>query len=362
MAGEPPRTGGVQSVERAFEVLEIMASAGGTITLSDLAERAELPQPTIHRLVRTLLVMGYVRQLPDRRYALGPKLIRLGESAAQQLGAWSRPHLTQLVERTGETANMAVLDSDMAVYVAQVPSPHTMRMFTEVGRRVYPHCTGVGKALLMQLPNDAVRSLLGPNGNAGVDGEFAHHARRADPRPRVEPVQGVHRGRRRTRGGGPVFRGAGGRCADPDRALRIRPGGADHPEVCDTDRTVAQTGGARSGVRVRQGVRAIARFHAAGDHRQPGRTGRNDQGSPPSTSMTPSAKDVTSSTFPATIVGRDDRLAGRLPVMEDGLAGDVENGLGRVEVATGPTTRALPRPNTRRKSLCPKILYDRAVD
>jgi IclR family acetate operon transcriptional repressor len=129
-----------------------------------LAERAELPQPTIHRLVRTLLVMGYVRQLPDRRYALGPKLIRLGESAAQQLGAWSRPHLTQLVERTGETANMAVLDSDMAVYVAQVPSPHTMRMFTEVGRRVYPHCTGVGKALLMQLPNDAVRSLLSRTG------------------------------------------------------------------------------------------------------------------------------------------------------------------------------------------------------
>lgn len=164
MGGEPPRTGGVQSVERAFEVLEIIASAGGTITLSDLAERAELPQPTIHRLARTLLVMGYVRQLPDRRYALGPKLIRLGESAAQQLGAWSRPHLTQLVERTGETANIAVLDSDMAVYVAQVPSPHTMRMFTEVGRRVYPHCTGVGKALLMQLPNDAVRSLLDRTG------------------------------------------------------------------------------------------------------------------------------------------------------------------------------------------------------
>jgi IclR family acetate operon transcriptional repressor len=164
MGGEPPRTGGVQSVERAFELLEIIASAGGTITLSDLAERAELPQPTIHRLVRTLLGMGYVRQLPDRRYALGPKLIRLGESAAQQLGAWSRPHLTQLVERTGETANIAVLDSDMAVYVAQVPSPHTMRMFTEVGRRVYPHCTGVGKALLMQLPNDAVRSLLDRTG------------------------------------------------------------------------------------------------------------------------------------------------------------------------------------------------------
>lgn len=152
--------GGVQSVERAFELLEIMANAGGTVALGELAERADLPLPTIHRLARTLLTLGYVRQLPNRHYTLGPKLIRLGESAARLIGSWSRPHLLELVERTGETANLAVIDGDMAVYVAQVPSPHSMRMFTEVGRRVYPHCTGVGKALLMQLPDDAVRALL----------------------------------------------------------------------------------------------------------------------------------------------------------------------------------------------------------
>jgi IclR family transcriptional regulator, acetate operon repressor len=84
----------------------------------------------------------------------------LGESAAQLIGAWSRPHLTELVQRTGESANMAVLDNDRAVYVAQVPSPYATRMFTEVGRRVQLHCTGVGKALLMQLPNDNVHALL----------------------------------------------------------------------------------------------------------------------------------------------------------------------------------------------------------
>lgn len=160
MAAEPATKGGVQSVERAFELLEILADAGGTAALGELAARADLPQPTIHRLVRTLLAMGYVRQLPNRHYALGPKLIRLGESAARLIGTWSVPHLAGLVERTGETANMAVLDNDMAVYVAQVPSPHAMRMFTEPGRCVYLHCTGVGKALLMLLPNDTVLALL----------------------------------------------------------------------------------------------------------------------------------------------------------------------------------------------------------
>ena len=64
MANESPIKASVQSVERAFELLEIIASSGGTIALGKLAARAELPQPTIHRLVRTLLMMGYVRQLP----------------------------------------------------------------------------------------------------------------------------------------------------------------------------------------------------------------------------------------------------------------------------------------------------------
>ena len=160
MADNSPVSGSVQSVERAFELLEIMASAGPSIAFGELAARAELPQPTIHRLVRTLLNMGYVRQLPNRHYALGPKLIRLGESAARLIGSSARPHLAGLVERTGESANMAVLDNDMAVYVAQVPSPHSMRMFTEVGRRVHMHSTGVGKALLMQLSDEAVLALM----------------------------------------------------------------------------------------------------------------------------------------------------------------------------------------------------------
>jgi IclR family acetate operon transcriptional repressor len=152
--------GGVQSVERVFEILEIMASAGGSIRLSALAEAAGLPLPTIHRLTRTLTNRGYVRQLPSRQYALGPKLIRLGESAARQISAWSRPYLSELVDTTGETANMAVLNGTKAVYVAQVPSAHSMRMFTEVGREVFLHCTGVGKALLTQLSDDAVRSIV----------------------------------------------------------------------------------------------------------------------------------------------------------------------------------------------------------
>ena len=69
-----------------------------------------------------------------------------------------------LVDKLGETANMAVLDSDMVIYVAQVPSPHAMRMFTEVGRRAHTHDTGVGKALLGELGDEQVRSIVSRQG------------------------------------------------------------------------------------------------------------------------------------------------------------------------------------------------------
>jgi IclR family acetate operon transcriptional repressor len=156
--------GGVQSLERAFDLLERMADAGGEVGLSELSSSSGLPLPTIHRLMRTLVACGYVRQQPNRRYALGPRLIRLGESSARLLGTWARPYLARLVEETGETANMALLDGDEVVYVAQVPSRHSMRMFTEVGRRVLPHSTGVGKALLATTPPDEVRALLARTG------------------------------------------------------------------------------------------------------------------------------------------------------------------------------------------------------
>ena len=155
-----PRSGSVQSVERAFGLLETMADRGGVMGLSELAVVSGLPLPTIHRLVRTLVELGYLRQDPSRRYVLGPRLIRLGESSGQMLSVWARSHLSRLVDELGESANLAMLDGDRVVYVGQVPSRHTMRMFTEVGRRVFPHCTAVGKAIMAQLPPEQVLAIL----------------------------------------------------------------------------------------------------------------------------------------------------------------------------------------------------------
>ncbi len=143
--------GGVQSLHRALDLVEAVAEAGGQATIAAISATAGLPLPTAHRLLQTLVERGYMRQLPNRQYALGFRLIPLGTAAGRFTTAEVTSVLADLVTATGESANLAVLAGDHAEYVAQVPSAHSMRMFTEVGRRVELHCTGVGKAMLAQL-------------------------------------------------------------------------------------------------------------------------------------------------------------------------------------------------------------------
>lgn len=158
--GESPADRTRSVADRVFVVLEALADAETPPTLSELAELTALPMPTIHRLLRFLTTNGYVRQEPSKRYILGLAMIRFGQSASRGLDSWAAPHLAGLVAKYGETTNMAMLEGDSVVYVAQVPSPRSMRMFTEIGHVVMPHCAGVGKAILSMLSDQQVTDLL----------------------------------------------------------------------------------------------------------------------------------------------------------------------------------------------------------
>lgn len=152
--------GGVQSLHRSLDLLEAIAAHGGHLSLGELSEASSIPAPTVHRLLRTLLERGYVRQRADRRYALGYRLVPLGTSATALMGETVRSVLADLVGELGESANLAVLSGHQAEYVAQVPSAHAMRMFTQVGHRVELHCTGVGKAMLAHLEESVVAEVI----------------------------------------------------------------------------------------------------------------------------------------------------------------------------------------------------------
>jgi IclR family acetate operon transcriptional repressor len=162
MTSEPavPRSASVQSVDRALDVLEALAAAGKPLGVGELSDLTGLPQGTAHRLLQSLQQRGYVRRDASRKYSVGTSAMRLADAAQRSLARSARPFLAELVTLSGETANLAVMEGDDVVYVAQVSSPHTLRMFAEVGRHVPPHSTAVGKVLLAGMPRERALALL----------------------------------------------------------------------------------------------------------------------------------------------------------------------------------------------------------
>lgn len=150
----------MQSLERAFDVLETLGDAARPLSLAEIAAQTGLAAATAHRILKTLQARGAVNQGGDRNYSLGPVLIALGRQATPGLAEIATPILAELEELSQETANLAVLEHDLIVYVAQIASRQQMRMFTEVGRQVLPHASGVGKAIMSMLPEHQVRALL----------------------------------------------------------------------------------------------------------------------------------------------------------------------------------------------------------
>lgn len=162
--GTPTTRRTVQSISRAFDILEALAAAGQAIGITEIAERVDLPLPTIHRILHTLMETGYVFQNPRRLYALGARLIPLSRYAGGALGVTLRPYLTDVVDTVGESASVAMLDQDFARYIAHLPAEHGVHLFTEIGNQVSLYATGVGKAILASLPEEDAIAILNRSG------------------------------------------------------------------------------------------------------------------------------------------------------------------------------------------------------
>jgi DNA-binding IclR family transcriptional regulator len=167
--GEVDR-GRVQSLDRALDILEALAGAGRGIGIVDLSARVGLHASTVHRLLATLVMRGYARQSPrSQRYSLGTRVLQLGRSFHDRSDLRQEAHryLQQLTENSEETANLVMRDGDEVVYIDQVQSPHLVRMFAEIGRRVPLHSTAGGKAILAYWDASEVDRLVAESGLPG---------------------------------------------------------------------------------------------------------------------------------------------------------------------------------------------------
>lgn len=131
--------------------------------IMDLSAELGFHKSTTHRLVTSLQYMGYIRQDEESlKYALSLKFLEIGSKILEQTNMASliHPSLKKLSEQTGETVHLVRREGTEAVYIDKVESTvSSIRMVSRVGSRIPLYCSGVGKALLAELPDPEIEDI-----------------------------------------------------------------------------------------------------------------------------------------------------------------------------------------------------------
>lgn len=142
--------GSVNSVIRAFRILESVVFANGPVSLAEISQRVQLPASTTHRLLRTLMRAGYIAQEEHtERYVATLKLFNLGSMVLSRFSLAERllPMMRRLAEEIGESVSLVVLEGMEGVLLERVAGSRGMQVFSKY-RRVPLYCTAAGKAIL----------------------------------------------------------------------------------------------------------------------------------------------------------------------------------------------------------------------
>jgi DNA-binding IclR family transcriptional regulator len=147
---------------RVFALLAAFDPDHRALRLTELAERAELPLPTAHRLVRELLEWGALTRRSSGEYVIGRRLWDVGLLAPVQAGLRqvASPFLHDLYGATLATVHLAVRDGTSALYVDRLSGHASVPVVSQVGSRLPLHATGVGKVLLAHAPDDVQAAVL----------------------------------------------------------------------------------------------------------------------------------------------------------------------------------------------------------
>lgn len=159
-----------QSVEKVFDIIEVMAKNELPMRLQDIAREAGMPASTTLRLINTLVTYGYANQnIETLKYSLSLKFALIGSIVASKnsMRTVVRPYLLHLAEQCGESCCLAVEENMETVYLDTVESPDSLLRITQrIGKRAPMHCTGVGKCMLLNYSDSRLEELARQKGLA----------------------------------------------------------------------------------------------------------------------------------------------------------------------------------------------------
>ena len=152
----------VQSAARIFQVLELLA-VKGEMGLMELSSALDLHKSTVHRLLMSLIYMGYARQDETTlKYMLSYKIVTLAGKVLERTNVLQivKPYMEHLSDISGETVHLVQREGSNILYLYKIEAKvGTIRMASHVGMMQPMYCTGVGKAILSELPEEEVEKI-----------------------------------------------------------------------------------------------------------------------------------------------------------------------------------------------------------
>lgn len=152
----------IQSIDRALDMLEVLATQKDGLGISAIAQRTKLSKSTAHRIAASLVERGYVEHDTSGNYRLGLKYIEIASFYINslELQTEARPFLRELTSQLGLTAHLGILDAHEVVYVEKLDVFPGVRLYSQIGYRVPAYCSSLGKCLLSGLSSDDLESVL----------------------------------------------------------------------------------------------------------------------------------------------------------------------------------------------------------
>lgn len=155
---------GVQSLDRAFDLLELLCRSRRGMTIGALSAETGLHKSTVHRLLAAMCARGYVtRDELNSVYHAGMRLCELSGYIVENIDVVERARapMERLGRETDEAVHLVVQDGLDIVYIHKVESvTGGIRMFSRIGTRRPLYCTGVGKAIMATWPEEEARAVF----------------------------------------------------------------------------------------------------------------------------------------------------------------------------------------------------------
>lgn len=153
----------IQSLDRALQILDLFDEYTTELKMTEISARMGLHKSTVHSLLRTLQLHGYIDQDEETgKYKLGLKMLEKGQLVLKRMDirTVARKHFEALSARTGQTVHLVIRDGKEGVYIDKVEGEKAAIRYSRIGRRVPLHSSAVGKVLLAFGKREETEALL----------------------------------------------------------------------------------------------------------------------------------------------------------------------------------------------------------